>query len=332
MIDDTEHDGRRVTLVVPDASKGCRLDHFLASSDDLGLSRSRIHKLICEQHVLVDGRTVPKNHTLRGGEAVVVVVPLAKASLIEGEDIPLSIVYEDDYLLVVDKAAGMVTHPAAGHRTGTLVNALLGRFNKLSLAGGLERAGIVHRLDKNTSGLLVVAKTDNAQIMLQKALSNREIKRIYTALVWGHMADDQGSIDAPIGRSLRNRKKMAVTTVHSREAFTSYKVMERYRFCDLLEVQLGTGRTHQIRVHLSHLNHPVLGDPEYGGRQKRLKGIFGPDRPLAAKALAMIDRQALHAARLEFVHPVEGNLCTHSSILPDDIRRVIESLRDSADQ
>jgi len=228
--------------------------------------------------------------------------------------------------VVVNKPAGMVTHPGIGNNTGTLVNALVFHFGQLSTEGGVDRPGIVHRLDKDTSGLLVVARTDAIYAALQQAIQKREMKRSYVALVWGHVKEEEGTIDLPIGRSLRNRTRMAVTHSGSREAVTHYRVSRRYPVVDFLEMSLETGRTHQIRVHLSHVGHPVLGDPDYGGRDKRLKSVFGPERPLARQLLSLIDRQALHAQRLEFDHPGTGCRLKFEAPLPEDFRQVLKIL------
>lgn len=239
----------------------------------------------------------------------------------------MDVVYEDSDLLVVNKKAGMVVHPAAGNFSHTLVNALLFHCKDLSGINGVLRPGIVHRLDKNTSGLLVVAKNDSAHLSLAEQIKNRTLLREYTAIVWGHMPTEEGIIEAPIGRALKDRKKMAVTRVKGRESLTQYKVLEKYIICDLLSLRLKTGRTHQIRVHLSYLNHPVLGDPEYGGRQKWLKGIFDQERPLAQKLLGLIDRQALHAKKIGFVHPRTKEYQEFDSPLPEDMENVLYFIR-----
>ncbi|MEW5995125.1 MAG: RluA family pseudouridine synthase, partial [Candidatus Zixiibacteriota bacterium] len=244
-----------------------------------------------------------------------------------GEDIPLKIVYEDDQVVVVDKPAGLVVHPAPGHYSGTLVNALIHHFESLAGGSAIERPGIVHRLDKDTAGLILVARTDSAYQKLQQQMQRREIKRTYLALICGHVKEKEGVIELPIGRSHRDRKKMAVTQVSGREAVTRYRLRERFRTYDLLEVDLLTGRTHQIRVHFSHLGHPIFGDPEYGGREKWHRGAFGPERQFASRLLQLIDRQALHAAKLTFTHPATGRKITLESELPDDFAKVLEQLR-----
>jgi 23S rRNA pseudouridine1911/1915/1917 synthase len=254
-----------------------------------------------------------------------VIPPLPTADLAP-EQIQLSLVHEDEDIIVVDKPAGMVTHPAAGNLGGTLVNALLHHFPRLSTLPGKDRPGIVHRLDKDTSGLIVVAKTNLAYLRLQQMIQRRQLSRTYVALVCGHVKSQGGVIELPIGRSPRDRKKMAVTTQQGREAVTRYRVQDRFRSYDLLQVDLETGRTHQIRVHFSHLGHPVFGDPDYGGRHKWHRGQFAPERPLGRKLLRIMSRQALHAARLQFTHPRSGEHVDLSSELPPDFRQVLDLL------
>jgi 23S rRNA pseudouridine1911/1915/1917 synthase len=221
----------------------------------------------------------------------------------------------------------MVVHPALGNYSHTLVNALLFHCKDLSGINGVLRPGIVHRLDKNTSGLLVVAKNDFAHLSLAEQIKNRTLLREYIAIVWGHMPADKAIIEAPIGRSTKDRKRMAVSRFKGRESSTEYQVQQRFDLCDLLSIRLKTGRTHQIRVHLSYLNHPVLGDPEYGGRQKWIKGVHDKHRLLAQKLLTLIDRQALHAKKLGFIHPRTREYKEFESSLPDDFKYVLRLLR-----
>jgi 23S rRNA pseudouridine1911/1915/1917 synthase len=317
---------RILDISVPPQAHRTRIDLFL-SQENLGLSRSFVHKLILDKHVLVDSRSVKPSHKIKGGEQIHIEIPPLEKPSLEPENIPLDVVYEDSDLLVVNKKAGMVVHPAAGNFSHTLVNALLFHCKDLSGINGVLRPGIVHRLDKNTSGLLVVAKNDSAHLSLAEQIKNRTLLREYTAIVWGHMPTEEGIIEAPIGRALKDRKKMAVTRVKGRESLTQYKVLEKYIICDLLSLRLKTGRTHQIRVHLSYLNHPVLGDPEYGGRQKWLKGIFDQERPLAQKLLGLIDRQALHAKKIGFVHPRTKEYQEFDSPLPEDMENVLYFIR-----
>jgi 23S rRNA pseudouridine1911/1915/1917 synthase len=319
---------RKLEIEVPVDLFGIRLDLFLANQN-LDLSRSHIQKLISEQHILVNGRPTKPSYKIKGKEKITIKIPPLEKLSLEPEDIPLDILYEDSDLLVVNKKAGMVVHPALGNYSHTLVNALLFHCKDLSGINGVLRPGIVHRLDKNTSGLLVVAKNDFAHLDLAEQIKNRILLREYVALVWGHMLADKGIIEAPIGRSTKDRKRMAVSRLKGRESLTEYQVQERFDLCDLLSIRLKTGRTHQIRVHLSYLNHPVLGDPEYGGRQKWIKGIHDQHRPLAQRFITLIDRQALHAKKLGFIHPRTKKCLEFDSILPEDIQNVLGSLRKS---
>ncbi len=320
----------RVEIVADDVATPERLDRFLSSHQDLDLTRNRIQQLIEEGFVTVNGEKVDKKTKVKTGDKIAVTIVESPPVDIQPENIPIEIVYEDEYLAVVNKPAGLVTHPGAGNRSGTLVNALVHHFKQLAKGSGEDRPGIVHRLDKDTTGLLLVARTDIAYQRLQQALQARQVKRTYLALVCGHLKDETGVIDLPIGRSLKNRKKMAVTNLNSRPAVTHYSVIEKFRSYDLLEVTLETGRTHQIRVHLSHLGHPVFGDPEYGGREKWHRGIFAPERPLAKRLLGIMSRQALHARRLEFDHPISGERRTFEAPLPGDFKTLLEVLESEA--
>jgi 23S rRNA pseudouridine1911/1915/1917 synthase len=316
---------KRITVLAPGQASGKRIDLFL-SQEDLGLSRAFIQKLISDHRILVDGKPVKPSHKLKGGEEIGVEIPPLERLSVEPEKIPLDVVYEDSDLLVVNKKAGMVVHPAAGNYSHTLVNALLFHCKDLSGINGVLRPGIVHRLDKNTTGLLVVAKNDLAHLGLAEQIKKRTLLREYAAITWGHMPSAQGTIEAPIGRAIRDRKKMAVTRLKGRESLTEYRVVERFDLCELLSIRLMTGRTHQIRVHLSYLNHPVLGDPEYGGRQKWIRGIHDQKRPFAQELLGLIDRQALHAKRLGFVHPRTKECKEFDSDLPEDISGILTLL------
>lgn len=322
----TDPTAQSIEVTISAEAAGTRLDRYLSEHDDLELTRSRIHKLMASGNVLLDGIEAGKSYRVKGGEVVVLNIPPQPKMHLEGEAIPLDVVFEDEHLLVINKPAGMVTHPAPGHPGGTLVNAVINHLGQLPNAGDSERPGIVHRLDKNTSGLLVVARNEKAYLGLQKDLQDHTVKRSYLGLACGHMPDDEKRIDLPIGRSRRNRLKMAVNGSGAREAITYYVLKERYRTYDLLEVSLHTGRTHQIRVHLAHLGHPIFGDPDYGGREKWHRGIFAPERPLARKLLEMMPRQALHAFRLGFTHPTDGTEMSFESPLPDDYRALLETL------
>ncbi|HSM59384.1 MAG TPA: RluA family pseudouridine synthase [Longimicrobiales bacterium] len=303
-----------------------RLDSFVSAR--LGLSRTRVQRLIERGHVSVDGRPARKSERVEPGARVEVRVPPPEPVHIEPEALPLDLVYQDEHIVVVDKAAGMVVHPAPGHRSGTLVNALLHHVRDLSGVGGRLRPGIVHRLDRDTSGLMVVAKSDAAHLGLADALRRRRVKRLYRAATWGHLAESPMTIDAPIGRDPSNRLRMAVVP-GGRRAVTRVRVRERWLRAELLDVALQTGRTHQIRVHLAHVGHPVVGDPVYGVGWER--GLGGPDvawvRTLARRA----QRQFLHAAELVFDHPVSGARLHFRSPLPDDLARLAEWARSGAE-
>ncbi|HSG09890.1 MAG TPA: RluA family pseudouridine synthase [Longimicrobiales bacterium] len=307
---------RRDVLLVEEGQQD-RLDRFVSART--GLSRTRVQSLIGAGLVEVDGRQALKSERVEPGSSVTVQIPPAEPVEIMAEDLPLTVLYQDEDLLVVDKATGMVVHPAPGHRTGTLVNALLYHVKDLSGVGGRMRPGIVHRLDKDTSGLLVVAKSDRAHLGLSDALKQRRVKRLYRAACWGHLEESPVTVNAPIGRDPNDRKRMAVVA-EGRNAITRARVKERWLRADLLDVALQTGRTHQIRVHLAHIGHPVVGDEVYGSGWAR--GMGGPDRIWAQQLERRMRRQFLHAAELVFDHPVTGLRMRFRSPLPEDLASV----------
>ncbi len=321
-------EGKRKTINVPSGIKSIRLDKFLASLDELDVSRSFIQKIISGNLVVVNGKTVGKNFRLKGGEKIDLVIPPPEKFDLTPEDIALNIVYEDEHLAVVDKPAGLVVHPAPGNPGHTLVNALLYHFGSISEDDKDFRPGIIHRLDRDTSGLLLVGKNDAVARKLRRQLADRQVTKVYQAVICGHMPERSGTINLPIGRSIKDRKKMTVTDIASREAITHYRVLESFRPVDLVEVKIETGRTHQIRVHFSHLNRPVFGDPDYGGRNKWLRSIDPSARKSGKALLEIIDRQALHAKTLVFTHPVTGKEMEITSDLPDDIKRLLNVLRE----
>jgi 23S rRNA pseudouridine1911/1915/1917 synthase len=298
----------RQTKIVMEADSDVRLDLLVAAR--AGLSRTAAATLIANGHVTVDGRRERASYKPRAGECLTIAPPPARERAVEPEAIPLQVVFEDDDVLVVDKPAGMVVHPAPGNWRGTLVNALLGRAIPLSAIGGAERAGLVHRLDKETSGLVLVAKTERAHRVLGAALAARRIDRRYAALCWGHLSDDVVTVDRPVARDPRNRQRMAIVA-SGKTARTTLVRLARFDSVDLLHAQLHTGRTHQIRVHLAHLGHPVVGDDVYGG---------GGGRRLL-RLLAR--RHFLHAAWLRFRHPITNSLIDLRSPLPIDLREVV---------
>src|SRR6266850_4211588 len=311
------------TITVPDESDGVRLDRFLASvlADH---SRSHIQRLIKDGHVQVAGRTAKSNQPVKTGQAISLDVPAAIEAAPAAEALPLPILYQDADLIVVDKPAGMVVHPAAGHESGTLVNALLHHVDDLSGIGGEKRPGIVHRLDRGTSGLMVVAKHDAAHEELARQFADREVEKEYIALTWGEVMAGR-RIDAPIGRDPTNRKKMSSARIRrSREAVTRLVRAEHFgRTLTLAHVAIHTGRTHQIRVHLSAIGHPIVGDSLYGGLHRRVPGDL--------RAVTHLDRPFLHAARLAFTHPGDARRMEFTSELPDDLQRVLDELRERFD-
>ncbi|MBI6546751.1 MAG: RluA family pseudouridine synthase [Cyanobacteria bacterium NC_groundwater_1444_Ag_S-0.65um_54_12] len=298
------------TLIVPAEAFGKRLDHYLCYLKP-ELSRTRLQQLLAEGFIRVDGNLAKASQRLRSGECLAVKIPPLALTTLQPEVLPLTLLHEDEHIAVVNKPQGMVTHPAPGNRAGTLVNALLAQIKALSSAGGNLRPGIVHRLDKDTSGLLVVAKSDIAYWSLVKQLKARSISRRYLALAQGRFKIPEGIIEAPIGRHPKDRTRMAVIAA-GRSAKTSYRVLEEFSDVTYLELALETGRTHQIRVHLAYLHHPVLGDPVYGG-----------NRP----AMFQLPGQALHAWRLAFLHPITGKELVFESQPPLIFQQTLERLR-----
>lgn len=314
---------RELDIVVPPGKVRERLDLFLTHHVE-NATRSKVQKAIEEGHVLVDGKQVKPSHKVSPGEKVHVLIPKPPPQEVIPENIPLDIIYEDDSLLVVNKPAGMVTHPAYGNYSGTLVNALLHHSKSLSSVDTAVRPGIVHRLDKDTSGLMVVAKDDPTHAKLAKQFSQRTIEREYWALVWGQFKKPKGTVEASLGRSKSDRKKIAVTA-GGKHAMTEYEVLKKFEFLSLVRLKLLTGRTHQIRVHLHHIGHPVFGDPTYGGRRIAYQpsGSGTTLKQRVENLLGMIGRQALHAKTLGFVHPASGKFMRFDSDLPADFQAVL---------
>ena len=302
-------------LEVETTPAAARLDAWLAARLP-ELSRSRAAQLIEAGRVRVNGEAVRKSHRPEPGEIVEVEVPAPVAAEPEAQPIPLTIVFEDEDLLVIDKPAGLVVHPAPGHASGTLVNALLWHVQDLSGIGGVRRPGIVHRLDKDTSGLMLVAKNDRSHRALSAALKRRAIRRRYLAASWGHLRDDEVEVAAPIGRSAADRKRMAVRA-DGRTALTRFRRLERWTSADLVRAELETGRTHQIRVHLASLGHPVVGDALYGRGWER--GLSASGLSWARDFARRVPRQFLHAAELRLEHPRTGASLTFESPLPPDL-------------
>ena len=269
------------------------------------------------------------SHLIMPRETITVDYDMPYAPTLYGENIPLDIVFEDDYLIVVNKPAGLIVHPGAGNATGTLVNALICHCEHLSNENGLLRPGIVHRLDKDTSGLLISAKDNRVHGNLRTQFSKRTIEKYYYALVWGSFDEDTGEINAPIGRSPKNRKKFTVIE-GGRDSLTRYEVLERFEFLTLVRVKLETGRTHQIRVHMTHVNHPLFGDPYYGGRNSKIITLNMRNRALAARLLGILNRQALHARRLIFKHPMTQETLDLKAPMHADFEQVLSILREES--
>jgi 23S rRNA pseudouridine1911/1915/1917 synthase len=307
------------TITVPEDSTGVRLDRFLT----LVLaheSRSHIQRLIKDGHVLIGGAEAKPNQAVRTGQTITVDAPEPIDPSPRPEALTLPIVYQDADIVVVDKPAGMVVHPAAGHASGTLVNALLHHVTDLSGIGGERRPGIVHRLDRGTSGLMVVAKNDAAHAALTRQFEERSVEKEYIALVWGEVQAGR-RIDEPIGRDPSNRKKMSARARRSRSAVTRIVRVEKLTpALTLAAIVIHTGRTHQIRVHLTAIGHPVVGDPLYGGLRRRVAGDL--------RAVTHLERPFLHAARLAFAHPEDGRRMEFTSELPADLQNVLDQLRE----
>ena len=308
----SSNDLKKTELIINEDMDGTRLDLVLSVALE-EFSRSFIQKLFERGQITVNGSVcMQKKYKASTGDTVVIEMPEPEKIEVQAENIPLDIVYEDDELLIVNKPAGMVVHPAPGNSSGTLVNALMYHCgDNLSSINGVIRPGIVHRIDKNTSGLLMVAKNDRAHAVLSAQLAEHSITRKYRAIVYNNIIEDEGTVDEPIGRDPRNRLRNAVTDINSRHAVTHYKVLERFGQFTYIEAVLETGRTHQIRVHMAHIKHPLLGDELYGPAKNRLGA----------------SRQMLHAGILGFIHPSSGEYMEFESPLPEDFTRVLNKLR-----
>jgi len=319
---DNESD-RTFTWEIPEDKQDIRLDVFLSSSP-IGLSRSRIQALIRHGDVKVNNRASKSNYKLKTGDHVFLSIPPPSTHILEPEAVEFSIIHEDEILIVLNKPAGVVVHPAPGHITGTLVHGLLQHCQELSGIGGLLRPGIVHRLDKDTSGIMVVAKNDRGHAFLARQFKSGMVKKQYMALVHGRIKKDEGRIELPIARHPKKRKEMSVTLSGGREALSLWKKIEEFQSgFSLLSISIKTGRTHQIRVHLSHMGHPVAGDPVYGyGRS------WWKKHPLHKKGmLPSINRQMLHSRSLGFVHPDQGRYVEFETPLPDDMEHAVQTLK-----
>jgi 23S rRNA pseudouridine1911/1915/1917 synthase len=306
----SDHEHEPADWVVEPDDAGERIDKFLADSLDADVSRSQVQQWIKNGSVAVNELTVKANYKIAGGDRITLHIPDPVEVDIRPEAIPLDVVYEDSHLIVVNKPRGMVVHPAPGHYSGTLVNALLHHCKDLSGINGELRPGIVHRIDKDTSGLLMAAKNDRVHQGLAQQLNDHTVTRKYYAIVHGSIPHEHGTVDAPIGRDPHDRKLYTVTERNSKHAVTHFVVLERYPEYSYVQLKLETGRTHQIRVHMKFIGYPLVGDPAYG----RSKGLT-------------MDGQALHAAMLGFIHPASGDYMEFAADLPEDMRRLLELLR-----
>ncbi|SFG08433.1 RluA family pseudouridine synthase [Oribacterium sp. WCC10] len=301
-----------IEIKVSEEISGVRLDQFLGTLEDLEISRSYASKLIKEDRIKLNGGSCKASAKVQAGDILLIDMPEPVSLDVVAEDIPLDIVYEDSDFLIVNKPKGMVVHPAAGHYQGTLVNAIMNHCgDELSTINGVMRPGIVHRIDKNTTGLLVVCKNDKSHRSLAEQLKVHSITRRYAAIVCGNIKEDTGTVDAPLGRSKNDRKKQAIDEVNGRDAVTHYKVLERFGDYTLVECVLETGRTHQIRVHMASIGHPVLGDDVYGPKKCPFK----------------LEGQCLHAKVLGFTHPTTGKYVEFDSEYPEYFKKLLEKLR-----
>ena len=295
-------------FIIENEEELIRLDKYLI--DKLDISRSKVQEMIKQDLVLVNEKVVKNSYILKLNDAIEVIGELKKEDSVNPEKMDLNIVYEDEDVIVINKPSGLVVHPAAANYNNTLVNGLLYYTKNLSSSNGEERPGIVHRIDKDTSGLMIVAKNDKAHEFLSSQLKDKSLSRVYLALVHGKINHDTGTIDAPIGRDPKDRKKMCVTDVNSKEAITHFEVLERYKNASLIRCKLETGRTHQIRVHLSYINHPIINDPVYGSKKKVTS--FG---------------QMLHATELSFIHPKTNEKMTFKCEAPEEFNKILEEYK-----
>lgn len=299
----------KIRIEVENLEKNERIDKYLSSKLDDNFSRAKIQKLIDEELILVNDKVIKSSYKVSNGD-VILITDKEEDMNVKPEKMDIDIVYEDDDVMVINKKSGVVVHPAPGNYSGTLVNGLMYLSKDLSHVNGEFRPGIVHRIDKDTSGLLIVAKNDKAHRILAEELKEKKIKRKYIALVSGVINHDIGEIDAPIGRDPSDRKKMCVTSTNSKDAITHFRVLERYKNASLIECELETGRTHQIRVHMKYINHPVINDPVYG---KNNHGEFG---------------QLLHAKEITFTHPTTKEVMTFSCEVPEEFNKILEEYKE----
>ncbi|MFC1569768.1 RluA family pseudouridine synthase [bacterium] len=319
-------ESQTLTITIPPKKSKERIDTFL-TRELPHFSRSQVQIMVKDQLILVNGQPVKSNYIVRPDERITITLPRPKRPNLEPEDISLDIVFEDDYLLIINKPPGMVVHPAQGHPNGTLVNALLHHCDKLSSMNDNTRPGIVHRLDKDTSGLLLAVKDDYVHRKLAEQFSVKSVDRQYQAIVWRHFKKRNGTVETLLNRSTRDRKVFTVSK-EGKRAVTHYKVDEIFDFLTYISLRLETGRTHQIRVHLSHLGHPVFGDQTYGGRSRPMGGLNHERTAFAKHLLMLMPRQALHARTLGFIHPMTKEKMSFTSELPEDMKRILSELRE----
>ena len=317
-------------IIVSEHQHTERLDQFLVNRLEK-ISRAQVQKLIKHEQIKVNGKTVKPSHSVSRGEKIAIHFPRPPKPELLPENIPLEIIFEDEYLLILNKKAGMVVHPAYGNLSGTLANALVYHSQNLSTLSGEFRPGLVHRLDKDTSGLLVVAKNDFVHGQLSGQFSEHTVNREYRAVVWGHLKQKTGRIESFLKRMEKDRTRFVTSRDEGKFAITNYEVIEEYPLVSLIKLKLETGRTHQIRVHTSSQGHPVLGDQTYGGRHKQTIQLNQKERELANQLLELMPRQALHAKTLGFIHPETQKEMLFDSELPGDMRGLIQFLEKHAD-
>jgi len=318
---------KKIKIEIPEGKKKERIDLFLANSVE-NATRSRIQKLIKANHICVNNKIIKANYIINPGDIIELTIPVTpRPEDTEPENIPLNIIYEDEFLLIVNKPPGMVAHPSLGNYSGTLVNALLYHTKQLSTLNEPGRPGIVHRIDKDTSGLLLIAKDEWTHAQLAKQFYNHTIDREYWAVCWGQFKKRNGEIIGNIARSAKDRKIFTVSLKDGKHAHTFYEVIEEFEFTSLVKLKLQTGRTHQIRVHLAHIKHPIFGDPTYGGRVIVYGSSLPKMKSRVENLLQTIKRQALHAKTLGFVHPHTKEKIFFNSELPDDFNNLLDNLK-----
>jgi len=311
-------------FIVPKNKEKERIDLFL-TREIKNTSRSKVKVLIESGNVLVNSKKTKKSHLVNPGEIIEVVIPVSKPEKIVPENIPLDVIYEDNEIVLINKKPGMVVHPACGNFSGTLVNALLYRYKNLSELGGVLKPGIVHRLDKDTSGVIIVARNDRSHRILAQQFFERKIEKIYWAVIWGTLNQEEGTIEENLRRSKKDRKKFVVS-FNGKRGVTHFKLLEEFYLLSLVEVKPRTGRTHQIRSHFAHIGNPIFGDPVYGGRNRKLSHLTAGERVYISRLLSIMNRQALHAKSIGFFHPSTGEFMTIEASLPDDFKVLLELL------